>query len=151
MRRVCLLALCMLWLSQTGAGISCATTEVESESRCSWTVAFYTNGENTHCLPETHLMHSKRLHRDQKINSFAQHASLNSNKCHHYFIFIPPLISVTDLFGFQIRLFVYAFVFNGNCNFHWLWPSGSQRALQCANYSINLNVTHEYVPFVGFE
>lgn len=50
---------CMLWLSQTGAGISCATTEVESESRWSRTVAFYTNGENSHCPPETHSMHSK--------------------------------------------------------------------------------------------
>lgn len=50
---------CTLWLSQIGAEISCATTEVESERRRRQTVAFYTNRENGYCFSETHSMHCK--------------------------------------------------------------------------------------------
>lgn len=41
----------------------------------------------------------------RKLIHLAKNISLSSNKHHHYFLFfIPPLISVTDLFGLQTQL-----------------------------------------------
>lgn len=58
---------CMLWLSQTGAEISCVSTEVESESRWSWTVALYAPEENGYYSPETNSFHGKRWLRMRKL------------------------------------------------------------------------------------
>ena len=85
-------------------GSSCATTEVESESRWRGTLAFYTNGENSHCPPWNTLNAQQRLHRDQKMNSFGQKHKSVSKQGSSLLCFPPPLISVTDYFGFETQL-----------------------------------------------
>lgn len=115
MCRVCLLAPVdthteyMPWLSQTGAGLSCAATEVESESRWSQTMDYYTVGENGHCPPpHTHtqdihtgthtLAHSRGYMEIWNLFICQKHMSFFKQITLFFVVFLSLLPNVTVIF-----------------------------------------------------